>query len=121
MFVSDLDLRKGDGKKMSLLSPLIWDDGETVYIVPVDYVTDGASVPKPLWWFCSPYAGNHLKPAVLHDYMSEDEYGDQKLADQVFLKTLEANGVGWFKRHAMHKAVVAFQKFIKGAYKCQSC
>ena len=113
MFKTELDLRKKDGRNMELLSDLIYEGSEKI-TVPTGFVTDGASVPKPVWWFCSPFAGNHLKPAVLHDYLCVLER-DQRETDLLFLEVMRVNGVGWFKRVMMYQAVKMFQR-LRGEY-----
>lgn len=36
--------------------------------VPADFVTDGASVPRPLWWLFPP-VDRYFPAAVVHDYL----------------------------------------------------
>lgn len=113
MFMTPLQVEKVGKNKWKLLAPLVWMGAET-YIVDAGFVTDFASVPQIAWWFCAPAAGNHAKPAVLHDYLCVN-YDDQSHTDKVFLEAMESNGVGWFKRSAMYNAVRAYQA-AKGKY-----
>lgn len=52
--------------------PLIYELGELgsgdFIIVPPDYVTDGASIPRLLWAFL-PAWGKYSRAAVVHDYL----------------------------------------------------
>ena len=71
MFISNLDVRKIGKNKWKLLSPLVYD-GTSKIIVPIGFETDFASVPRLVWWFCAPGAGNHRlraqrRPAVLRE------------------------------------------------------
>ena len=102
-----------------LLSPLVYAGSDEI-TVPEGFETDFASVPKLFWWFCPPAAGNHAKPAVLHDYLCVSS-DDQPRTDKIFLEAMAANGVGWLKRHVMYLAVMVYQT-AKGKYfkKCEN-
>lgn len=113
MFRTRLKVEKIGKNKWSLLAPLVYEGSEDV-IVPEGFETDFASVPQAAWWFCAPAAGNHAKPAVLHDYLCETS-NDQPGTDRLFLEAMKANGVSWFKRTAMYWAVRTYQT-MKGKY-----
>ena len=113
MFKSPLQVEKIGKNKWKLLAPLVYD-GSKKFIVPAGFETDFASVPQAVWWFCAPAAGNHAKPAVLHDYLCET-YSDQPNTDKIFLEAMTTNGVGRFKRTVMFNAVRGYQVF-KGKY-----
>ncbi|QVD49375.1 hypothetical protein LUCX_305 [Xanthomonas phage vB_XciM_LucasX] len=81
--------------------------------VPAGFLSDGASVPKPLWWLVPPW-GNYGQAAVLHDILCETKtmYKDdvpyqisRKEADFIFLDAMDAAGVKWYLRYAMFVAV----------------
>lgn len=40
-----------------------------VYTVPEGFITDGASVPRPLWWLYPPFGDDYEAGATLHDYL----------------------------------------------------
>lgn len=44
-----------------------WRVTEPFLRVPAGFISDGASVPRPLWWFLDP-AGEAFEAAVVHDY-----------------------------------------------------
>src|SRR5581483_3844288 len=58
--------------------------------VPHGFVTDGASIPRPLWWLL-PTWGTYSRAAVIHDYLyvlleakaSHKEAPTRKAADAV--------------------------------------
>lgn len=106
-FKTSLKVEKIGKNKWLLLAPLVFE-GSAVVIVPAGFETDFASVPRAAWWFCSPAAGNHAKPSVLHDYLCETS-SSQEFADKLFLEAMASNGVGRTKRHVMYWAVVAYQ------------
>ncbi len=114
MFTTHLDVRKIGKNTWELLAPLIYVGADETVSVPTGFKTDFASVPQPAWWFCAPAAGNHAKPAVLHDFLCETAT-DQKKTDKLFLEAMESNGVGWLKRNMMYWAVRGFQT-LKGKY-----
>ena len=60
-----------DGKQAELLAPFVYVRSDGVAVTaPVGFVTDGASIPAVLWPFVdSPFTGNNLRPAIIHDYL----------------------------------------------------
>lgn len=73
--------------------------GRTV-VVPVGFVTDGASVPRALWPFLPPW-GRYSRPAVIHDLLCvliekgepHKEAKTRKDADAVFFEAMGVTGV----------------------------
>lgn len=59
-----------DHRRMMLLEPISYVDPDGVeWRVPAGYVTDGASIPQPLWGITGgPFEGPHRKAAVFHDW-----------------------------------------------------
>ncbi len=76
-------------------------------------VVNGASVPRALWWFASPWSGRYTTAAVFHDLL----YATCKLpklqSDFVFLDLMRQWKVGYMQRKLMYTAVV-----IGGSMKC---
>ena len=74
--------------------------------IPAGFVTDGASIPAPLWPVLPPF-GRYLRAAVLHDYMlslgmlRED-------ADKHFYDQMRLDGVGEWRSLLIFKAVRAY-------------
>lgn len=56
--------------------------------VPKDFVTDGASIPRFLWFFATP-AGVMFEAALLHDYRYTYQNCTRKDADEEFLDNLK--------------------------------
>jgi hypothetical protein len=52
--------------------------------VPRGTVSNGASVPRLLWWIYPPY-GTYTYPAVVHDFLYENNLYTRKFADRQFL------------------------------------
>ncbi|WP_062120568.1 DUF1353 domain-containing protein [Aureimonas sp. AU40] len=68
-----LDFFDGQGRDAKLLEPIEYErehkgSGRWV-IVPVGFVTDGATVPRCLWWFLPPWGTRESKAAVVHDFL----------------------------------------------------
>lgn len=58
------------GQTHAVTSPGVYQTaaGGTVYIY-VGFTTDGASVPRALWWLYPPFGDDYENAAVLHDYL----------------------------------------------------
>lgn len=83
-------------------------EGSKDYVdVPEGFVTDFASVPRPLWSIFPP-DGKYSQAAVLHDYCYCHHTYNRKKCDQVFLEAMEVLKVSWWKRRLMYRAVRMF-------------
>lgn len=109
--------------KVLVVSPLA--DGKTWYLreefgydvgqegskdridVPVAFLTDFASVPRPFWWLF-PRWGRYGNAAVLHDFLYWDQRRPKGEADRIFLEAMEVLEVGWLTRHTLFAAVWLF-------------
>lgn len=89
---------------------------ETYVEVPANYLTDGASVPRPFWDLLPPQ-GAYGQAAVLHDYLCEHltqvKNGQtvtitRKQADDAFKDACVALGVPRWKRNVMFIFVAAY-------------
>ncbi len=93
------------------------EDQRWVYI-PAGYLTDGASVPRPLWWLLRPW-GRYGQAAVVHDWLCEYSqlYHRGQLvpitraqADGIFREAMKVAGVGVITRQVMYLGVRAFAR-----------
>lgn len=113
-----------DWRHWRLLEPLVWevdDLGSGLIVeVPAGFVTDGASVPRLLWWLL-PMTGSYMRPAALHDYLC-DRVGkgnphphapSRYAADRQFLIAMKAVGVAAPVRLVMY-AAVRFAAIVRG-------
>ena len=73
-------------------------------IVPVDFITDFASVPRMFWAIISP-VDKHGKAAVVHDYCYYYATYNRKKSDLIFYEALHALNVEPWKAWCMYKAV----------------
>lgn len=83
------------------------------YHVPIGFVSDGASVPRILWWFMDP-AGEAFEAAIVHDYdLLHDKSKNQMVSHRRFKYNLIRYNVRPWKAHLAYFAVVA-NSIIKG-------
>lgn len=62
------------------------------HVVPKGFRFDGASIPRPLWWWNDP-SGVAFPAAIIHDYHYKTQNVSRKYADDVFFRNLVAIGV----------------------------
>lgn len=97
--------------KVTKITKNTWEvieDWHTPFItVPKGFRSDGASVPRPLWWFLSP-AGELFEAAILHDYLYNITWTIKRNADNAFRDTALSYGANKFKVYLAHKAVCRF-------------
>lgn len=72
--------------------------------VPVDFVTDFASVPRLLWPLFPP-AGPWCEASVIHDYLCGQVGCSRFLADGIFREAMYRLGVPVWRRVLMYYAV----------------
>lgn len=80
--------------------------------VPRGFITDGASVPRVLWWLF-PAWGSYSRAAVIHDLLCHlvhagfphPEAPTRYAADRVFLEAMEVCGTGPITRRIMYWSV----------------
>lgn len=108
MFLTYPSLRQRNAREYVLLADLAYRADDIEVTIKEGFVTDGASVPRAVWWFASPFTGHYLRAAVAHDafYVTEAFY--RKRCDDMFLRMMEETGVRWLKRYAMYWAVRGF-------------
>lgn len=102
MFTNSLDLRATDPGEWALIAPLHYGD----MVVPVGFITDLASIPRPFRPILD-RTGKSRKPAVLHDFLYCQHKLERSEADWIFLEALESEGVSLPVRWAMYLAVRA--------------
>lgn len=76
-------------------------------VIPEGFTTDGASVPRFLWWYISPIDPGIFRAAVLHDYLyclGEN----RESADFYFYRCMIKSGVSESKATNAYNAVTLF-------------
>lgn len=111
-FLSELQVtetKRGKERVLLLDAPLLYQSdylGEVV-AVPVGFKSDGASVPKPLWWMYHPF-GRYLRAAVVHDWFCVTQSISYKDAAEVFREAMKVCGINPWRRQKMYLAVKWF-------------
>lgn len=59
-------------------------------VIPVDFETDGASVPRFLWAFFPPFGGDYDEAAVLHDFLYRTSFMclERVVADAILIEAM---------------------------------
>jgi len=83
----------------------------TLFIVPDQFVTDFASVPRIFWTLIPPATGRHVRGAVLHDWLYYTGLVSKLEADQIFYDALIQTGVPKIKAYTMYASVKWFAGF----------
>jgi hypothetical protein len=97
----------GDGDYWYLTQKMTWVSGEQFIETPKGFVTDFASVPRPLWHLL-PKWGGYGVASVIHDYLYWSQHIQRRDADLWLLKTAEEMGVGRFHARVIWGAVRLF-------------
>jgi len=81
-------------------------DGKEI-IVPIDFVSNGASVPKLLRGLFS-QQGVYLTSAIIHDYLYDNNYHSREFADRQFLLDMGKVGTNKFTKWLFYYIVRIF-------------
>lgn len=83
-------------------------DGDT-YIVPKNFETDLATIPRVLWPILAPQYTGFVSPAILHDYLYSCHTVDgRKFADDVLYSALLTEGNSRYTAAKFYIAVRLF-------------
>lgn len=92
-----------------LCEPLIIMIDGNPYVIPKNFKTDLASVPKIFWTIFPPQYTNYVAPAILHDYLySKSGLISRKFADDVLYSALLAKEVSTLTALKFYCAVRLF-------------
>jgi hypothetical protein len=97
MFRSELHVAHEDGKRWRLTKPLVYEGREDWFVIRSNFVTDFASIPKPMRWMLDNSGGNS-EAAVLHDAVWRESKKTQGArvdpwdADGMFRRSLRETG-----------------------------
>ena len=111
-FTSPLVVEHLDGRYWRLAARFAFrvgarGNGGVMIMVPAEFITDFASVPRPFWPLLPP-TGRWGKAAVLHDYLYRTGKASRVVADALFLEAMTALGMASWRRWAMYLAVRLF-------------
>lgn len=103
-----------------ILEPIQWDCDELGsglrVTIPFGFVSDGASLPRFLWWFMPPWGDRATRAAILHDWLYWNyEQGTpipgaetRRAYDRQFLLALKVLGVKPVRRHLLWIGIRAY-------------
>ena len=88
------------------------DEGIT-HTVEIGFVSDGGSIPPVAWPIIGPpFVGYYRKSCLIHDEFYATQKVTRKYADRIFLEAMRDEGVSWWKRNTMYRAVRLGAYFI---------
>lgn len=84
--------------KIKLIEPIRFFIGFNQFEVPINFISDGMSVPKILWGCLCPCVDiRTLKPSIKHDFFYSQHLVTRLQADNIFFSDLISNGFPFFK------------------------
>lgn len=93
-------------------------DGKA-YVVPKNFKTDLASIPRFLWSIFAPQYSGFMAPAILHDYLYRCNRNiTREFADEVFYSALIVQDVNSFTAAEFYLAVRLFGHYHFGNGDC---
>ena len=103
------------GRQWELIEDYTYERAPIRITVREGFVYDGASIPRVFWRFIGPpAAGKYAHASLLHDWLYVHKYiirDGQKVtitrkeADDIMLMVMKEDGVAWWRRNAIHRAV----------------
>lgn len=81
-------------------------------IIYAGYESDGASVPRALWWAFPP-SGQYTGAAIVHDWLCDTKICTKREAADVFLEAMTDLGCSRAVRYPMYWAVRLFGPKLK--------
>ena len=127
-FTGSLQLDFGEwhnaGRIAVTLAPVTWSGGPIT--IPAGYMSDGASVPRYLWWFLPPWGDRATFAALLHDYLLDRLQGflpggpvagahNRAKCDGQFFAALLTLGVPHWRAWLVWLGVRAHSVLLRGA------
>jgi Protein of unknown function (DUF1353) len=121
-FFGDLMLQPlQDGRNMRVVTNVGYiDDRMRKWEVPAGSITDGASIPRPLWSIIgSPFTGKYLRASVLHDRFVATKFRSWADTHEMFYNVMIADGVGRSEATLIWAAVYRFgPRWTQGEATC---
>jgi hypothetical protein len=97
------------GYHYKICQPIQLTIDDTWFVIPEDFETDLASIPRIAWPVLSPAHSALIKPAIVHDWFYRKTTVFTRLeTDQIFYQMLRNNDIGVIKASIMYYAVRLF-------------
>lgn len=108
IFLNEACIKPFSGYEYRTCKPMrVKIDGKK-FIVPKNFKTDLASIPRFLWPILAPQYTNFVAPAILHDYLYRCHALDRESADEVLYSALITENVTAFTASKFYLAVRLF-------------
>lgn len=78
-------------------------------IIPIDYVSNGASIPRLLRGIYS-QQGVYVMPSIIHDYLYDNNYHSRAFSDRQFLLDMGKVGTNKFTKWLFYYVIRIFGK-----------
>lgn len=107
-FDGPLITQKLYGDRWKVVDPFtFFPDGYRSVTVPVNLVTDFASIPQ-IFWNIYPKDGQWDQAAVVHDYLYTIKDRPRQECDRIFWQGMIALGVGWWTAGTFYNSLRVF-------------
>ncbi len=101
----------GDDRMMQLVTDFYFTDSNGLeWKAPANAKIDGASIPRPVWFWISPFIGDYRRASVLHDHYCESHERSWRATHRMFYDAMRADGTSEFKARVMYAAVYAYAR-----------
>lgn len=111
-FTTPLVVKHLDGVRWKVVHSFVYhvgtEDSEEKIIVPGEFITDFASIPRIFWTLIGHPTGKYGKAAVIHDYCYYERIYSRKKSDLIFEEGMAVLKVPFWKRKTMYFAVRSF-------------
>lgn len=95
---------------------------DRIFKVPKDFITDLASVPRPMWAFYPPNDTRTIRAAVIHDYLYSGAVSlSRSEADSILYDALVIQGISRFTAYKYWIAVRVFGQSHFKEYLYKDC
>jgi len=109
VFHNTVCIKPHEGYHYQTCHPITVTIDDFIMIVPADFDTDLASIPRWLWSIIAPSRSDFIPASILHDYLytCHNGYGRKEI-DTIFYTALRENGVSTMRAYQMYLAVRLF-------------
>lgn len=101
---NDIKVTPRPDDKYKLIAPFTYKD----ITVPINYHTNGADIPKPLWVFWPPNRSSYLPAVIIHDYLCDNQ--EYKKADIYLKEIMKTLNVSKFTIWVFYNGVRLYHK-----------
>lgn len=111
-FLSQACIVPVSGYEYKTCEPIVLIIDQERYVIPKDFETDLASIPRLLWPVLSPRYTSFVEPAILHDYLYQCAgFNNRKYADEILYSALLSKNVTKFTAIKFYIGVRLFGAF----------